>query len=180
MKTKNEIINNKDNPLYHDTWQLLKKYRDVVWSLETSVQQVRRRFEVEFGNSVEEFLDSLYLAGADLNGSNIEQHAKCIERSYEMLKLLDTAVEVLRNKHKYGETYYWLLYYSFLSPQQLRNVEEIIEKLCPYIRDISYRTYYRKRQEAIDALSSVLWGYTTKDNQHILEQFFPTMEHGIK
>lgn len=97
MKTKNEIINNKDNPLYHDTWQLLKKYRDVVWSLETSVQQVRRRFEVEFGNSVEEFLDSLYLAGADLNGSNIEQHAKCIERSYEMIKLLDTAVEILRN-----------------------------------------------------------------------------------
>ena len=21
-----------DNPLYHDTWKLLKKYRDVVWS----------------------------------------------------------------------------------------------------------------------------------------------------
>ena len=29
-----------ENPLYHDTWQLLKKYRDVVWSLELSVQQV--------------------------------------------------------------------------------------------------------------------------------------------
>ena len=24
-----------ENPLYHDTWKLLKKYRDVVWSLET-------------------------------------------------------------------------------------------------------------------------------------------------
>ena len=21
-----------ENPLYHDTWKLLKKYRDVVWS----------------------------------------------------------------------------------------------------------------------------------------------------
>ena len=29
-----------DNPLYHDTWKLLKKYRDVVWSLEISVQHV--------------------------------------------------------------------------------------------------------------------------------------------
>lgn len=173
MKTKNEVINNKDNPLYHDTWQLLKKYRDVVWSLETSVQQVRRRFEVEFGNSVEEFLDSLYLAGADLNGSNIEQHAKCIERSYEMIKLLDTAVEILRNKHKNGETYYWLLYYSFLSPQQLKNVDEVIEKLRPYIRDISYRTYYRKRREAMEALSSILWGYTAKEDAQILAQFFP-------
>jgi len=173
MRTKNEMMNNAENPLYHDTWQLLKKYRDVVWSLETSVQQVRRSFEIEFGNSIEEFLDSVYLAGADLNGSDIEQHAKCIERSYQMLKLLDTAVEVLWNKHKDGERYYWLLYYSFLSPQQLRNVEEIIEKLRPYIRDISFRTYYRRRKEAIDALGSVLWGYTAKEDLNILMRFFP-------
>ena len=68
-----------------------------------------------------------------------------------MLKLLDSAVELLRTRHKNGEAYYWLLYYSFLSPQQLKNVEEIIENLRPHIRDISFRTYYRKRREAIDA-----------------------------
>lgn len=27
----------EDDPRYHDTWRLLKKYRDVVWSLELSV-----------------------------------------------------------------------------------------------------------------------------------------------
>lgn len=37
-----------DNPLYHDTWKLLKKYRDVVWSLELSVQHVRTKFEIEY------------------------------------------------------------------------------------------------------------------------------------
>ena len=148
-----------DNPLYHDTWKLLKKYRDVVWSLELSVQHVRTKFEIEYGTSIEDFLDSVYLAGADLAGSDIEHHAKCIERSHKMLKLLDSAVE--------------LLYYSFLSPQQLKNVEEIIETLRPHIRDISFRTYYRKRREAIEALSSVLWGYTSKDSLDMLEQFFP-------
>ena len=172
MKRKEELDITED-PLYHDTWKLLKKYRDVVWSLELSVQQLRNRFELEFGSSIEEFLDSVYLAGADLTGSNIEHHAQCIERSHKMIKLLDSAVELLRTKHKKGETYYWILYYSFLSPQQIRNVEEIIEKLRPYIRDISFRTYYRKRREAIDALSSVLWGYTSKDSLEILEQFFP-------
>ena len=39
-----------DNPLYHDTWMLLRKYRDVVWSLELSVQQVRRQFQIEYGS----------------------------------------------------------------------------------------------------------------------------------
>ena len=143
-----------DNPLYHDTWKLLKKYRDVVWSLELSVQHVRTKFEIEYGTSIEDFLDSVYLAGADLAGSDIEHHAKCIERSHKMLKLLDSAIELLRTKHKNGEAYYWLLYYSFLSPQQLKN-------------------YYRKRREAIEALSSVLWGYTSKDSLDMLEQFFP-------
>lgn len=178
MKKKNEMTDITENPLYHDTWRLLKKYRDVVWSLELSVQQVRSRFEIEFGSSVEEFLDSIYLAGADLTGSDIEHHAQCIERSHRMLKLLDNAVELLRNKHKNGESYYWLLYYSFLSPQQLKNVEEIVETLRPHIRDISLRTYYRRRREAIDALSSVLWGYTSKDSLEILEQFYPSGQSG--
>lgn len=173
MRKKQDERNITENPLYHDTWKLLKKYRDVVWSLELSIQQVRNRFELEYGSSIEDFLDSVYLAGADLSGSDTEHHAKCIERSYRMLKLLDSSVDLLRNKHKNGEVYYWLIYYTFLSPQQLRNVEEIIEKLRPHIRDISFRTYYRKRQEAIEALSSILWGYTSKDSMEILDQFFP-------
>lgn len=173
MMGKKNDINATANPLYHDTLQLLRKYRDVVWGLELSVQQVRKRFSIEYGSSIEDFLESVYLAGADLTGSNIEHHAKCIEKSNQMLKLLDSSIELLRTKHKYGETYYWLLYYSFLCPQQLRNVEEILDQLRPHIRDISYRTYYRKRNEAIDALSSILWGYTSRDSMEVLEQFFP-------
>ena len=97
-----------DNPLYHDTWRLLKKYRDVVWSLELSVQQVRNKFQIEFGKSVEDFLESIYLAGADLSGTDIENHARCIQRSAQMIKLVDGAMELLHTRHKEGEAYYWL------------------------------------------------------------------------
>lgn len=173
MMGKKMDTNITANPLYHDTLKLLKKYRDVVWALELSVQQVRKRFSIEYGSSIDDFLESIYLAGADLTGSNLEHHAKCIEKSNQMLKLLDSSIELLRTKHKYGEMYYWLLYYSFLCPQQLRNVEEILDQLRPHFLDISYRTYYRKRNEAIDALSSILWGYTSRDSMDVLEQFFP-------
>lgn len=164
----------QDNPLYHDTHKLLKNYRDAVWNLELDVQHVRREFEIEYGNSVEEFLESVYLAGADLSGTKLENYARSIERSNKMLKLLTSAVEILRSKHKFGEQYYWILYYTYLSPQQLQNSEEIIEKLKPHITNISYRTYYRKRPQAIEALSGVLWGYSSKDCLNILEKFFPT------
>lgn len=162
-----------ENPLYHDTWKLLQKYRDVVWSMELSVQQVKISFEKEFGQTIDDFLDSIYSAGADLSGTEIEQHARCIQRSNQMIRLVDGALDILRNKHQNGEELYWILYYSFIIPQKLQNTQQIIDKLHIHVREISYRTYFRKRQEAIIALSSILWGYTSKDSLDILEQFFP-------
>ena len=68
-----------ENPLYHDTWTLLRKYRDVVWSLELSVQKVRRQFQIEFGSSVEDFLESIYIAGLDFENTDIaEQDRKSV------------------------------------------------------------------------------------------------------
>ena len=170
MKNNNSDV--AENPLYHNTWKLLKKYRDVTWSLELSVQQVRSKFEIEYDNSIEDFLETIYVAGLDLSESKITHHTQCIERSYKMLKLMESAIELVRTKHKYGESYYWILYYTFLIPQQLPNVEEIIEKLRPHVRDISRQSYYRKRQDAIEALSSVLWGYASRDCLDILNSFF--------
>lgn len=163
----------EENPLFHDTWKLLKNYRDAVWNLELAVQQVKNQFEIEYGSSIEEFLDSIYLAGADIGGSRLENYAQSIERSNKMLNLLNSAVDILRSKHKHGEQYYWILYYSYLSPQQLQNTDEIIESLVPYITNISKRTYYRKRPEAVQALSSILWGYTSKECLEMLNKFFP-------
>ena len=37
----------EEDARYHDTWKLLKKYRDVTWSLEVSVRQVKNQFRIE-------------------------------------------------------------------------------------------------------------------------------------
>lgn len=86
---------------------------------------------------------------------------------------MDILLDLLRSNHKYGEQYYWILYYSFLCPQELRNTDEIIEKLAPHIDNISYRTFYRKRRAAIEALSTILWGFTAKETLELLNKFFP-------
>lgn len=176
MSKKAPNQNPKEDPRYHDTWRLLKKYRDVVWSLELSVQQLKKKFEVEYGSSIDDFLESVYLAGADLGGTQLEDHARCIERSNKMLTLLNNSVELLRTHHKNGEEYYWILYFTYLSPQQLRNVEEIMEQLRPHMQDISFPTYYRKRKKAVEALSSILWGYTSQECLNVLEQFYPSID----
>ena len=95
---------------------------------------------MEYGTSVDDFLDSVYAAGIELSGTDIAERAKSIERSNKMLKLLDSSVDLLRNNHKHGEQYYWILYYAFLSPQKLKNTDEILEK---YVRT-NHRLYYRQ------------------------------------
>lgn len=168
MRKNNSV---ETDPRYHDTWRLLKKYRDVVWSMELSVQQLKKEFESEYESSIDDFLESVYMAGADLSGTDIENHARSIERSNKMLKLVNSAVDLLRIRHKSGEALYWILYFTYLSPQKLQNSDEIIEHLRPHISDISFRTYYRRRKEAVEALSSVLWGYTAQDSLSILKEF---------
>lgn len=166
----------REDPRYHDTRKLLRKYRDVTWSLELSVQKLKNQFHVEYGTDIEEFLDSVYLAGADLGGTELEHHAQCIERSHKMLKLLDNAVELLRTRHKKGESYYWILYHTYMSPQKLKNADEVIEVLRPHIRDISFSTYYRLSKEAVETLSSILWGFTSQDTLDLLEKLLPSNE----
>lgn len=175
MKDKSKMGSRSSakDPRYHDTWRLLKKFRDVVWSMELSVHQLQNQFEIEYESSIDEFLESVYIAGADLSGTDIEQRARSIDRSNKMISLVRESAEILRKHHKDGELYYWILYYTYLSPQKLQNAEEIVEVLRPHGQNLSVRTYYNRLRKATDALSSILWGYTSKDSIRILDEFFP-------
>ena len=154
---KQEYLNPEEDPRFHATYKFLRRYRDATYSLKVVVHQMEKQFQLKYGTSVDEFLDSIYAAGADLSGDDIEERAKSIERS----------------NHKHGEQYYWILYYTFLSPQKPNSTNEILEKLRSHISNISYRTYYRKRHKAIESLSTILWGYTAKETIEILNEFFP-------
>lgn len=55
---KKQVVN-QENPLYYDTWKLLKSYLDTAWNLELAVQQVKNIFEIE------------YLTRANLSGTKL-------------------------------------------------------------------------------------------------------------
>ena len=44
-----------------------------------------------------------------------------LEHSAQMLHIIDSAVDLIREKHKKGELYYWVLYYTYLSPHKYEN-----------------------------------------------------------
>lgn len=58
-----------------------EKYRDVVWGLELSVQQVKRRFQMEVGSSIKDFLDSIYLAGVDFRITALKNRPEALKKA---------------------------------------------------------------------------------------------------
>ena len=98
-----------ENPLYHDTWKLLKKYRDVVWSIEVSAIQAEISFELQMDCKLEEYLEMSYAAGGDFSGTNIQEQMRTMERNKKMLKMIETAMGILK-KNKAKENYIIVLY----------------------------------------------------------------------
>lgn len=103
-KSQKNYPSPEEEPRFHDTYQFLKRYRDATYSLKVVVHQLESQFKIEYGSSIDDFLDSIYAAGIELGGGNIEERAKSIERSNKMLKLLDSSVDLLRSNHKYVGT----------------------------------------------------------------------------
>ena len=68
----------ENNPLYHDTYKLLRCYRDSTYSLMVAVRQVEIQFQLEYNTSVDEFLDSIYAAGADLETARLKNGQKAL------------------------------------------------------------------------------------------------------
>ncbi|MCL2047434.1 MAG: hypothetical protein FWG87_01790 [Defluviitaleaceae bacterium] len=156
---------------YHDTERLLKTYRDVRWNLKLSMEQHRLDFEAEYGMSITDYLDDIYAAGADFGGTRLEHHANSMKRTAEMLKLIDTAVHLIRENNSEGEVFYWILFYTYFSPMKLNSAEEIVERVQMHSPHITKDVYYRQRKRAIDVFSSVLWGFTARDDMEILDVF---------
>ena len=167
-KTKND---NEYPNLYHDAERLLKTYRDVRWNLKLSTERHRADFELEYGMNITEYLDNIYSAGADFIGTKLEHQANTIKRTAEMLKLIDTAAHIIRENNSEGETFYWILYYSYFSPLKLSNIDEIVDRIQMHIHFLTKHTYFRYRKRAITTFASVLWGFTTKTEIDLLDLF---------
>lgn len=160
----------EEHPFYHDTWKLLKNYRDVAWNLELANLDLQAEFRAEFGSSDHESVDILASASSEITSTRLESFERSLQRSRKMMNLLDSAIQLMRSHHKKGELYYWILYYTYLSPQEYANYREILHALEVHFPPMSRRTYYAYREEAISTLSSVLWGYTSRECVEIMEK----------
>lgn len=182
---KNGIITieNTSNEVYHDIVALFKIYRSVSWRMQVQIDQVKHRFQKEYGTDVDEFLETVYQAGMDLNEdeANIRSRVEAINSSNKFLKLIDEAVELMRRYHPQGERYYWVLYHTYMSAYKPANINEIIRKLEPHLHQnirINRSTYFRWRESALKSVEGILWGYEA-ESRKLLEHYRDTWVEDI-
>lgn len=151
----------KEEALYHNTEILLKNYREIKWSIELAGMELEAEIKNEYLMSLDNYLETFYAAGADKYAGRIAALTQNAEISKQLLAMLHAALGIIRQKHEKGEEYYQILNYSFLNNSKL-SLEQVLACLASKGFACGYRTYYRKRIEAIEILSVVLWGCTAK------------------
>lgn len=72
--------------------------------MQIKINQVKRRFHMEYGTDVDEFLESIYQAGMDVERdlASEKERVEAINRSNQYLRLIDEAVDLMRRYHPQG------------------------------------------------------------------------------
>jgi len=161
----------REEYLYHNTEMLLKKYRDVVWSIEVSAMQAEIDLELEMDCKLDEFLDKSYAAGMEKNATKIQEQMRTMERNKKMLKMIDVALDLLHKKQDCGEGCYWTLYYTYISEPPCKTLEDAIRLISDKTGFTSWKSYYKLRKKGIQILSNILWGFTSKECLPVIEEF---------
>ena len=69
----------------------------------------------------------------------------------EQAASIQSALEIMRNHHKHGEMYYWILYYSFLSQKACENDQVVLTILQAHHFGVTKRNFWGCRRAAVYA-----------------------------
>lgn len=158
---------------FHNTKYLLKQYRRVAYSIHISEAEMNLRMEMEHGTKLSTLEVNAELAGIDLSSTKLEGYARSVIRSKNMLGIINTALESVKDDPERGELYYSVLYYTYFTKRKPQNREQILCELDRAGFPMSLSSYHTYLQGAIKALDRILWGYTARDCIDLIKQFLP-------
>ena len=104
------VEKDKETDHFHNTKYLLKQYRRVEYSIRISEADLNLRMEMQHGMRLSTLEVNSELAGIDLTGTKLENHARSVIRSKNMLEIINAALEAVREDPDRGDLLYHVLY----------------------------------------------------------------------
>lgn len=141
---------------YHNTEMLLYNYREMVWALKTTPEQIASELDMPFA-TLDELVDRMEIESA-LGNKKIEGRLIAVTKSRVLIDRLNEAVSVLRMKPKDGEDMYRIIHKTFMDPDFHGIVLDLLYEL-----NLSKRKYYELRKKAIKLISLRLWSAPDKE-----------------
>ncbi|MCH5192057.1 MAG: hypothetical protein J1F23_07830 [Oscillospiraceae bacterium] len=134
---------------YRNTKLLLESYRTIALAVKYLPHQIASELNVPF-KSIDDLVEKCDIASA-YDDSNIDDKLRNIQRTKQLIDVVHRSLTAVKNSNEDGKLYYKILYWTYISPKKVK-YDEIVKRL-----NISLRGYYRKRDEAIKLLGSILW-----------------------
>ena len=139
----------KRRKLFHNTQMLLKRYRDIIWTLECFPTNIAEELDKPFHTL--DALISLVSDEIDMENRKLENRLKSISKSRLLIDRFNEALSILKQKPGSGQLMYDIIYNTYVIPEKLTHTQLI------YRLNISTRHYYRLRSQAINIISIRLW-----------------------
>lgn len=140
---------------YHNTLQLLKQYRTIVWLLECFPDTIAAELDVPLGD-IDKIIEKLDVE-ISFGNRKLENRLASVEKTRLMLDRVNEALTVLKRKPNDGERMYELIYLTYIGPESLNHFDLL------YRLNISSRQYYRIKEQAVKILSMRLWSADESD-----------------
>ena len=173
-KLENKALSNQERPdHFHNTKHLLQQYRRVAYAVKMSEADLNVRIEMEHGTRLSTFEQNAELAGIDLSNTKLENYARTVMRSKQMMEIINHALEYVKEDPERGELLHAVLEQTYFTTRKPRNREEILIALSRRGFDMSMASYHIYLKQAIRAIDRILWGYTARDCMEIIKQFLP-------
>ena len=131
------------------------------------------RIEMEHGTRLSTFEQNAELAGIDLSNTKLENYARTVMRSKQMMEIINHALEYVKEDPDRGDLLHAVLEQTYFTTRKPRNREEILIALSRRGFDMSMASYHIYLKQAIRAIDRILWGYTARDCMDIIKQFLP-------
>lgn len=146
---------------YHNTELLLKNYRTFVWQLECRPGVIAEELDTPF-DTIDEMIERLQLELV-IGDRKREREFASIEKSRALIDRVNEALTILKKKPENGRQLYELIYLTYIAPEKLSH-QELLYRL-----NLSSRSYYRQREQAITVLSIRLWAAPTTETEYMLD-----------
>lgn len=158
VNTNHNLSQSKEN-MYHNTKLLLSKYRDIVWSINISLDEMDEecQYSVHVHSPLLFYLDSMVEIDTRIDQARLKSRLSSLEDSKSIIDLINKSVNLIGKYPKKGKLYQNIILRAYIDVDEI-SMEFIAEEL-----NMSRASFFREKKKAINLLGSMLWGYITRE-----------------